>query len=388
MTERLYYKDSHIREFKAVVQSSEKCGPDFQVILDKTAFFPGGGGQEPDIGTIGGLSVKRVFEEGDSVVHVISQPLETGECVDCQIDWEVRFRRMQAHSGEHVVSGIAHNLFAAENVGFHMGEDGVIVDLNVYLSPEDLRRVELEANRIVMENRAVRSYFPDASELEKTEYRSKKELDGAVRLVEIDGCDICACCAPHVTRTGEIGIIRILDSIRRKNGVRLRMLSGLDALEDTLLRYDITKEVSALLSAKTEEIPAAVKRIQNERESLSYELGGLRRSAISDRVVHLARTEGNMVFFEPGYQIDEQRLLVNGALKYCGGICAVISGDEENGYRYVIASESIDLRSAAKEINQALSGRGGGKPEMITGTFRATRSAIESYLNDYKGVRK
>ena len=170
--------------------------------------------------------------------------------------------------------------------------------------------------------------------------------------------------------------------------MRLRMLSGLDALEDTLLRYDITKEVSALLSAKTEEIPAAVKRIQNERESLSYELGGLRRSAISDRVVHLARTEGNMVFFEPGYQIDEQRLLVNGALKYCGGICAVISGDEENGYRYVIASESIDLRSAAKEINQALSGRGGGKPEMITGTFRATRSAIESYLNDYKGVRK
>lgn len=387
MTKRLYYEDSHIKEFKALVISCKCVNDDkYEVILDKTAFFPGGGGQAPDTGTIDSARVLKVFERENFIIHLLDSPVEEGKLVKCYLDWDQRFRRMQAHSGEHVISGIVHSLFGAENVGFHMGEDGVIVDFDKYVSPEDLRRVEINANCIVMEDRCVRSLFPSIEELSSISYRSKREISGQVRLIEIEGCDVCACCAPHVKRTGEIGIIRILESIRRKGGVRLRMIAGIDALEDTLARGDVTRELSAFFSSKLDGIIGAVKKLSEERERLSYEIGGLRRELVSMKLAGINKTDGNLVLFEPDFQMDDLRYAANEAEGLYKGMCVVLSGDDISGYRYVIVSNVIDLRTAAGDINSALNGRGGGKSEMITGSFKAPREKIERFFLNYKGV--
>ncbi len=387
MTERLYYVDSHIKEFTALVTSCI-CVDDgkYEVTLDKTAFFPGGGGQAFDTGTIGSAKVLSAFERDGHIVHLLDSPVREGDTVRCCVDWEQRFRRMQAHSGEHVISGIAHSMFGAENVGFHMGEDGVIVDFDKYLSPEDLRKVEISANRIVMEDRRVCSLFPSREELRDISYRSKREISGQVRLIEIEGCDICACCAPHVARTGEIGTIRILESIRRKGGVRLKMIAGLDALEDTLARGDVTRELSALFSAKLDGIINSVKKLTDERDRLAYEIGGLRRELVSIKLASLDKTDGNLVLFEPDFQMDDLRYTANEAEGLYRGMCVVLSGNDVSGYKYAIASSTTDLRAAAGDINSALNGRGGGKPEMITGSFKASKEKIENFFLDYKGV--
>ena len=382
MTRLLYYEDSHIREFDAVVTSCTPCDGGYQVVLDMSAFFPGGGGQAPDTGFIGSARVINSWEQDGEVVHLTQEAVPVDTTVHCRIDWELRLARMQSHTAEHIVSGIVHARWGADNVGFHMGVDGVIVDFDKFLTADELWQVEEAANRVVMEDRRVRTFFPREDQLAGIDFRSKKQLEGDVRLVEIEGCDMCACCAPHVARTGEIGNIRILESIRRKDGVRLRMIAGREAYEDSRLKYQTVKELSALLSAKADNVAQAVRRLLEERDKLLYKLGGLNRRIAESRLSQLSRTEGNMVLFEPDFQVEELRILANGGVKLCGGICAAISGDDETGYSYVLASGNIDLRAKAKEINEALNGRGGGRPEMITGTFKTTREKIEEFFSN------
>ena len=224
MTERLYYSDSHLYKFTAKVTSCEAKGGGYCVTLDRSAFFPEGGGQRGDAGYIGGVRVIDTQEAAGEVFHIAEAPLAVGESFDCELCWDTRFSRMQSHSGEHVVSGIVHNLYGFDNVGFHMGADGMIVDFSGFLSDDEIRDIELRANRVIWDNRRVTASFPEPDELKNIEYRSKLELTENVRIVEIEGVDLCACCAPHVSFTGEIGLIRILESIPalREGGRDLR----------------------------------------------------------------------------------------------------------------------------------------------------------------------
>lgn len=381
-TIKLYDKDSHMYEFTGKVLSCEKSKNGYAVILDQTAFFPEGGGQSADEGTLDGIKVIDVQINKENVItHTLESEIAVGKEVSGIVDKEIRFRRMQNHSGEHIVSGIIHKLYGFNNVGFHMGKEFVTLDLDGVLTREDLDKVEALANRAVCENVAVRAEYPPAEILKDLDYRSKLDLTEDVRIVTIEGYDVCACCAPHVNRTGEIGVIKLLDFMKYKGGTRINMLSGYDALEDYDRRYKNTLEISVMLTAKQSEIVSAVKRLSDELIAEKQNENELKKKLIGIKLQSLEKTEGNLILFEDDMDMLSLRNMVNEAVKFTDKICGALSGNDEKGYNYVLASKNVPLRNLSKEINNALSGRGGGSDEMIQGSFKAKKDEIIKYFN-------
>ena len=386
MTERLYYADSKMKGFTATVTSCEAVKDGYAVTLDRTAFFPEGGGQAGDSGLIGSIRVSDTQEKNGEIIHYVNQPLTVGEVYDCAIDWEIRFRRMQNHSGEHIVSGLVHKKYGYSNIGFHMGNDFVTIDFDGELTWEQLAELEREANLAVAADHKISASFPPEEVLEKLQYRSKLELTENVRIVEIEGVDICACCAPHLASTAEVGMIKILDSERRRRGgegVRISMLCGLDAYENAVVTQNNNTEISMLLSAKRNETAAAVRRVMKEQEKLKVRVSELSRELAACRAAAIAPTEGNICIFDSTLDEPALRALINEAVKKCGGVAAVFSGSDDTGFRYIIGSRSVDLKSAAKVINEGISGRGGGSPNMIQGNCSACTETIQKFLNDF-----
>lgn len=381
MTEKLYYEDSHLRHFAATVLSCAESGGRYEIVLDRTAFFPGGGGHPADRGRLGGIPVESAFERGGEIVHLASDPLPPGSLVTGELDWDRRFRFMQCHTGEHIVSGCARRLFKAENVGFHLSEDGCTLDLNRELDAEELLRLETAANDAVFRDLAVSARFMPPSVLPSVEYRSKKELEGAVRLVNVEGVDVCACCAPHVSRTGEIGLVRLTDAMRHRGGVRLTLLCGWLALEDYRRKGQSVSAISQKLSAKPDETPCAVDRILGELELVKQRAVARSRELVALKAASLCPTEGNLCLFEEEGDMVALRELVNAGAPLCGGVCAVFSGSDKTGYKYIIGSRRVDLKSAAGKINAAISGRGGGGAGMIQGSAAAPRAVIEAFFS-------
>ena len=380
MTEKLFYADSHLFSFRAVVAACEAAGERWRVTLDRTAFFPEGGGQPGDTGRLGEARVLDVREENGEIWHLTDRPLPVGAAAEGEVDAEQRLRRMQNHSGEHVVSGLVHRFYGYDNVGFHMGESCMTIDFSGELSEEQLRRVEDAANAVVRDNRPVRAWFPGAEELAALDYRSKKELTDAVRLVEIKGVDLCACCAPHVAFTGEIGAIKLLSAERHRGGMRVELICGLDALEDYRRRLESAAAVSRALSVPREEIASGVERLLDERDAWKARCAALSMELVRRRAEGTERSEGNLIVFEPLLDEIALRELVNLLTEKCGGFAAAFSGSDGEGYRYVIGSRRVDLRAAARRINAAVNGRGGGSPEMIQGRAAADAETIRAAL--------
>ena len=378
MTERLYDRNSHLREFEAVVTSCTEEDGRYAVTLSRTAFFPEGGGQAGDTGTLDGVRVLDTRERDGDAVHFCSGPLTSGKTVRGVIDWDLRFPRMQIHSGEHLVSGTAHRLWGCENVGFHMTERSAVLDFDRELTPEQLRSLEEAVNEAVWKNLPVRAFTPSPEELEKLSFRQKKAIAGPVRLVEIQGVDLCACCAPHVERTGEIGLVRLLDAARHRGGVRITMTAGRGAWENAFAMGESADALSRLFSAPKDALPAAAERLFSELEKAKYALAGMERRYTALLAESAPGTEGHLCFFLPGeMSAAAARELAETGKKKCGGVCAVFAGDDETGWRYVMASERVDLRSRARELNAALAGRGGGSETMIQGSAKACRREIE-----------
>ena len=380
MTEKLYDLDSSVTEFDCKVIELYSMGDQLAVEVDRTAFFPEGGGQAADRGSLGGVKVLDAHEKDGEVVHFCDGPLAEGTLVDGQVDRELRLCRMQNHSGEHIFSGTAHRLYGCENVGFHMGEGDLTIDFDRELSEEEIRVVETQANEAVRADLPVEIAFPSPEELAALEYRSKKELSGEVRIVTIPGVDCCACCAPHVNRTGEIGVIKVLNFERHRGGVRLILSCGMWALEDYRRKQQSAAEISALLSAKRDEIAPAVQRLLHERDALKEKNALLAMELIQFKAAQQPETEGNICLFEAIPDEIAVRELVNLLMEKSGGLAAVFFPAETGGYRYVIGSRSIDLRKASKAINAGIGGRGGGRPEMIQGSASASEDDIRSFI--------
>ena len=384
MTEKIYETDGSLLSFSATVLACEPTKTGYAVTLDRTAFFPGGGGQACDVGTLGGVPVSGAALVGDAVVHYTGAPLVVGATVSGEVDHSVRFPRMQCHTAEHIVSGLIHARYGYDNVGFHLGEDEVTMDFNGELTREQLDEIEDLANGVVYADVPVTVSFPSPEELPNLSYRSKLDLTENVRLVTVEGCDVCACCAPHVSKTGEIGLIRLLGFIRYKGGVRIRLVAGEKALADYRARCRAAQTVSELLSVPQEKIAEGVTRALAASDMLSQNNAALRRRLAELLAGSVAPTEGNRVFFlsEVESDPDVARHLAAIAIKTTGGIVAVCYGEGERGFRYLLASEKTDLRTVLPEINRALSGRGGGKPGMAEGTFAASREEIERFFAD------
>ncbi len=385
MTKKLYYDDAYMSEFDATVISCEEKDGKYLTVLDRTAFFPEEGGQYADTGVIAETNVTDVQEKDGIIYHYCDGSLNVGDTVHGVIDFEQRYSRMQNHSGEHVVSGIVNRLFGYSNVGFHLGNEDVTIDYNGVLTREDLLNIELLANKVIYENAVIKAYFPTKEELSALEYRSKKEIDGEIRIVEVEGCDVCACCAPHVRRTGEIGIIKMLDFENYKGGVRCHMLCGYTALRDYNEKYENVLKISNLFKVKQFETAAAAERVYEQLVNRDREITALKRKLAEKTVEAVGETDGNICLFFEGTEMDALRHAVNLCTSKCTGVCAAFSENADGTYAYCIGSKSVDLRKCSKDINTALSGRGGGQSAMIQGSVGAKREEIEKYFSEFKG---
>lgn len=380
MTEKLFYQDSHIAEFEAEVLSCTAAGAGYEVELDRTVFFPEGGGQYADTGMLGGVRVTDVQERDGSVLHMTDGPLDAGMRVTGRIDWEERFMKMQQHSGEHIVSGLVHARFGYTNVGFHLGTEDCTMDFSGVLTDEQLMEIEREANRAVWKDLEIETLYPTEEELKKLQYRSKIEIEGQVRIIVVPGYDVCACCAPHVKRTGEIGLIKLTHMQHYKGGVRVTMLCGSRALADYEIKQTQAREISALLCAKINETAEAVSQLKDENNALKYAAAGLEKKLVRCHAEMIPENEEPVCIFTEDLEGESMRGLMNLVLEGGHLLCAVFHGNEADGYRYVMGSRQIDMRAFVKEFNTGFAGRGGGSPEMVQGTAKGDPKMMQSWI--------
>ena len=380
--EQLYEQNSFLTRFSAVVESCVQGKKGWDVILDQTVFYPEGGGQPYDLGILGGVKVLEVHEREGRVVHTCDAPLEVGSAVEGEIDWARRFDLMQHHSGEHIVSGIAHSLWGCDNVGFHMGADVITIDLNTLIDEHQLRQLEDAANRYIWEDHPIVITLPSQQELETLEYRSKKALTGQVRIVSFPGADTCACCGTHVLSSGQVGLVKLLSVQKFRDGVRIELVCGGRALKYLSATLDQNRQVSNLLSAKPMETAAAVSRLMEENAALKSRILTMEDAQFAT-LAQEHSGKGNVLLFQEGLTPDGLRRLCDKVMQCCGGRCTCFSGDEQSGYKYAWGEKDGDLRALVKELNQALGGRGGGKPNFAQGSVSADRAAIETFFANH-----
>lgn len=379
-TVKLFYKDADIKEFDAEILSCEPFQEGYKAVLDRTAFFPEGGGQYGDTGWIDGVQVTDTREKEGVVYHYIKEPLKIGGRVHGRIDWDVRFERMQQHSAEHIVSGIIHKRFGYDNVGFHLGADYCTMDFNGPITREQLIEIETEANRVVFADIPVCVRYPDKDELAQMEYRSKIQIDGQVRIIEIPGVDVCACCAPHVSSTGRIGLIKLVDMANYKGGERINMLSGIRALKDYQRKQKDMRQIGSILCEKEENLKETVEHLKLERARLKGEIIGLRRRILKHKANRTDVSAEIVIVFDRELSGDEMREYMNLLLERGAGICAVFAGTDGEGYRYVIGSKARDVRPLNLMLKENFHARGGGKPEMVQGSLAGTEAEIRALL--------
>ncbi len=378
----LYDLNPYTAEFDAQVVSCNLNNDVYEIVLDRTAFYPEGGGQPADHGTLGTVNVLDVQEKAETIIHYCDAPLAEGTQVHGAIDWNRRFDLMQNHSGEHIVSGLIHQLYGYENVGFHMG-DVIQIDFNGPLNEEQLKDIETRANRIVMNNEEIIALFPDEEELKTLEFRSKKELKGVVRIIEIPGADVCACCGTHVKRTGEIGLIKLLGWQKHKKGVRVEMLSGMRALAYVQAAMAENHKVSVALSAKELETAAAVDALIKTSIRKDVRIREISSRLLDCRLAEMK--EGMKLAADYVDPLDRTVLIRYGnAMAEKAETAAVLSGSEDR-WNYHIISRTVPLKAKAAVLNAKLNGRGGGSQEMIQGSFNASKEEIDAALAEVLG---
>ena len=370
-TRRLYYENAYQKEFTASVLDCRTAKKGYHILLDQSAFYPEGGGQPSDIGFLNQVKVTEVHEKEGELLHYTEEPIEPGTTVQGKICWERRFDLMQQHSGEHMVSGLIHEAYGYDNVGFHMGSDVITIDFNGMLSEEQMAEIECKVNQKIWENTEVEITYPSGEELESLPYRSKKELTGQVRIVRFPGSDICACCGTHVARTGEIGMVKLLSVVRFREGVRMEMICGKRVLDYLNMVNEQNHRISVKLSAKAEKTAEAVNRLYDENYRLKGNVARMEVEIFEAEAAKMAG-RGDVLLFREGLEADAVRRLTDAVMQSCGGRCALFSDNGDGSFKYAMGEIDGDLRQLTKEMNQSLNGRGGGKPFFVQGSVRAT----------------
>lgn len=381
--EKLYYERPYVKKFEAEVV---ECRPDkdgnYLVRLNRTAFYPEGGGQPADTGTLGEALVCDVRERPEGIVHITDRPIPEKTLVTGILDWERRFSHMQNHSGEHLLSGVVHKHYGYDNIGFHMGKDEVTVDFNGTLTMEQLEEVEAEVNELIWQNIPVLETYPSKEELDALDYRSKKELSGQVRIIEFPGADVCACCGTHVMNAGEIGILKVTGLARYKGGVRVSLLCGREALLDYRKKLKAVQNISILLSAKPDSVSDAVSKLKEE---------GIRKDGDRNRLTRelLVRKAAEYPESDAPVLVLEENLLPAQLRQFCtmlyeekkGSIVLVCSG-EEGLYQYAAGSSTADMRALSRQLNERLNGRGDGNTLLTQGTFQTSFQEIQKVFKE------
>ena len=377
-TVKLYYENAYTQDFTAVVESCEAVKNGFAVTLDRTAFYPEGGGQPADHGTLGEARVLDVHEKDGVVTHLCDRALSVGAEVGGRIDWARRFDHMQQHSGEHIISGLLCSTFHCDNVGFHMGADVVTIDYNAPITWEQALEVERRANAYIWADHPIRIWYPSAEELAALPYRSKKELTGAVRITEFPGADRCACCGTHVSSSGQVGLLKLLSCQKFRDGVRLELLCGQRALDCLAAGWEQARQIGQALSVKPQSAFAAVSRLQEELLSLKEKAARLEEADFA-HVAAQYRGAGSVLHIAEPLDGDGARRLCDAIAKAAGGRCAVFAG-QDGDYRYAVIESGGDLRQFIKDMNTALHGRGGGRDGFAQGSAACTAEEVRAFF--------
>ena len=383
-TEALYDRDAFAKDFVGKVISCEevklKDKTAYKVVLNQTAFFPEQGGQTSDIGTLDEAKVMDVQIEDEVIYHYCTSGFLIGEEVHGVIDWDHRFNNMQQHTGEHIFTGIAHNTYGADNVGFHLSDNTVTLDLNIELSDEQVDYIEKRANEIIAADVAVKAYYPNQELLGAINYRSKKEIAGAVRLVEIEGVDLCACCAPHVKSTGQVGMLKVVSFGKYKGGTRVYILCGLRALADYNRRMKLLEQSYQLLNCKDDELPEKIAGLIEDNKQLKYRISNIKSGMLTNQIETISPDLTDVTIFMDDLDAKTMRDGVNALVEKHEGLCAIFSGNDEDGYNFVIGSRTRDCAAIATGLRELLGAKGGGSKQMAQGNVAATRNQIENTL--------
>ena len=380
-TEKLYYADPFLKEFTATVLDCQAGKNGYTVTLDRTAFYPEGGGQPADHGTLDGAAVTDVHEKNGVIFHNVDRAVEIGKTVTGAIDWARRFDHMQQHSGEHICSGLICGRYGCDNVGFHMGTDIVTIDFNADIPWEELLEIEGQANRYIQEDHPIDIQFHRGAELDAIDYRSKKPLEGDVRIVAFPGADCCACCGTHVLRSGQVGLVKFLSVQKFREGVRIELLCGQRALDYLSRTWEQAKTIGQHLSVKPVDAAAAVERLEGELSALKMRCAGLEEAVFAGIAAEQAG-KGNVLLFQPPMKPDSVRKLADAVSKVCGGLAAVFAG-EGSHYAYALGrADGQDISAAVKALNGVLHGRGGGRNGFAQGSVEAAQSAIEAFFKE------
>lgn len=378
-TRRLYYEDVYKKEFTAKVLECREAKKGFQILLDESAFYPEGGGQPSDTGFLNDVKVTEVHEKEGELLHYTEEAIQPGTEVRGKIDWARRFDLMQQHSGEHMVSGLVHEKYGYDNVGFHMGSDVITIDFSGILSEEQMAEIEEQVNLKIWEDAPVEIFYPSREELDTLDYRSKKELTGQVRIVRFPGADTCACCGTHVTHTGEIGMVKLLSVVRFREGVRMEMISGKRVLDYLNMVNEQNHQISVKLSAKVDKTAQAVDRLWEENFALKGRIHSMEEEMFSSEAKKW-EGHGSVLLFKEGLEADSVRKLTDAVMQTCEGCCAVFSKNPDGSYKYAMGEINGDLRQFTKEMNAALNGRGGGKPFFVQGSVQADEEKIRKFF--------
>ena len=378
-TVRLYYENAFTREFTAAVLSCEAVRGGYAVTLDRTAFYPEGGGQPADHGTLGDAQVLDVREKDGSITHLCDRALPVGGSVAGALDWARRFDHMQQHSGEHIVSGMLCSAFHCDNVGFHMGADTVTIDYNAEIPWEQVLEIEHRANRYIWEDHPVHIWYPTAAELAALPYRSKKELTGAVRITEFPDADMCACCGTHVERSGQVGAVKFIGWQKFRDGVRLELLCGERAVRHLSACWEQARQIGQSLSVKPEVSFAAVQRIHAELLAARERAAALEAQSFA-RIAEDCAGKGDTLLVTDALEGDGVRRLCDAVAQKCLGRCAVFAG-EDGAYRYAILHAGEDIRPLVQAMNDALHGRGGGRDGFAQGSAACTADEIHRFFD-------
>ena len=380
-TEKLYYADPFLKDFTATVLDCQPGKNGFVVTLDRTAFYPEGGGQPADHGTLDGAAVTDVHEKNGIVLHNVDRAVEIGKTVMGAIDWARRFDHMQQHSGEHICSGLICGRYHCDNVGFHMGTDMVTIDFNADIPWEELLKIEAQANRYICEDHPIDIQFHRGAELDTIDYRSKKPLDGDVRIVAFPGADCCACCGTHVLRSGQVGLVKFLSVQKFREGVRIELLCGRRAIDYLSRTWEQAKAIGQRLSVKPVDTAAAVERLEGELLAAKLRCAQLEESVFA-AIAQEQSGKGDVLLFQPPMKPDSVRKLADAVAKTCGGLAAVFAG-EGTHYAYALGrADGQDINAQVRAMNGALHGRGGGRNGFAQGSVEAAQSDIEAFFKE------
>lgn len=382
MVNDLFYEKPYHKMFESIVKEKIQEKGKTKIVLENTLFYPEGGGQPADTGFINNIEVVDVQEKNGKIYHTIAGNIEEGTKVKGKIDFEARFVNMQHHTAEHIVAGLICKKYNAENVGFNLGQDRVTLDVNVVLSTEDIKNIEREANDVIYKNLCVKANFYNEEEVQNINYRSKKELNGDIRLVEIPGVDICACCGLHVKRTGEIGLIKLLSVEKYKTGSRIYIVCGKRALENYNFEYDIVNRVSVELSAKHENVYSSILSLKNEIKDLDKKNNELQNQLFDIEVSNL-ENKNTQILFKENLDMEKVKILCTKLKDKVDRIAGVFS-KEDDLYKYMIMSDFEDVKNISKEFNEVCSGKGGGNKIMAQGQVIAEKEKIEEFFKKYE----